>query len=74
MKNTIESIDRAMQHITLIDELEKVIDQAVKKLDFAQAERVQIEQLKSVREVSKLQIIAERVRETGVEMEVVKRV
>lgn len=74
MKSTIESIDRAMQHITLIDELEKVIDQAVKKLDFAQAERVQIEQLKSVREVSKLQIIAERVRETGVEMEVVKRV
>jgi len=30
MKSTIESIDRAMQHITLIDELEKVIDQAVK--------------------------------------------
>lgn len=74
MNSTIESIDRAMQHITLIDELEEVIEQAVEKLDFAQAERVQIEQLKSVREVSKLQRIAERVRETGVELEVVKRV
>lgn len=74
MKSTIESIDRAMQHIALIDELEDVIRSAVSEGNYNLAEMAQVEQLKSVREVSKLQIIAERVRETGVEMEVVKRV
>lgn len=74
MKNTIESIDRAMKHIALIDELEDVIRSAVSGGNYNLAEMAQVEQLKSVREVSKLQIIAERVRETGVEMEVVKRV
>lgn len=74
MKSTIESIDRAMKHIALIDELEDVIRSAVSGGNYNLAEMAQVEQLKSVREVSKLQIIAERVRETGVEMEVVKRV
>lgn len=71
---TIESIDRAMQHITLIDELEIVISDAIGELDFAKAEQVQMEQIKSVREVSRLQMIAKNLESKGIKTEVVNHV
>ena len=74
MKNTIESIDRAMKHIALIDELEDVIRSAVSGGNYNLAEMTQVEQLKSVREVSRLQKVVENLKTKGIETEVVNHV
>lgn len=74
MKNTIESIDRAMKHIALIDELEDVIRSAVSGGNYNLAEMAQVEQLKSVREVSRLQKVVENLKTKGIETEVVNHV